>query len=80
MNLPSPSELASRLQGVLALPKGVATVWVWYDGHSLSLRVRVDPSYRASLMAVPAQFEGLPVVVETREPFEAADRTRQCFH
>lgn len=70
--MPNPNELASRLQGLLPLPSGAASVWVWQDGAEFSLRVRVDPWYRHSLDALPSDFEGVPVVVEIRAPFDAA--------
>jgi len=70
--MPNPNELASRLQKLLPFPQGSASVWVWQDGDKVSLRVRVDPWYRHHLDKLPNNFEGLPVVVEIRAPFDAA--------
>ncbi len=67
-----PNELASRLQGLLPLPPGAASVWVWQDGNEISLRVHVDPWYRHCLDKLQSEFEGVPVMVQIRTPFDAA--------
>lgn len=72
------NELASRLQRLLPLPYGAASVWVWRDGNQVSLQVHVDPWYRHSLDKLQSEFEGVPVVVQLRTPFDAAAPVSPC--
>lgn len=60
----SPSQAAQRLLSLLDIPAGTGTVWPVTRGGQLALVVRLKPGVSLKRDALPASFDGYPVVLE----------------
>lgn len=64
----SPEKAAKLLREQLKFRKSAFSIWVWYDGQTPCLIVRLDPRLMNEESAVPLMFEGYKVKVQARDP------------
>lgn len=57
---------ARRLFDIIDVPRGVVGVLAWPDITHPSIRVFVVPGFKLPVSAVPTEFDGFPVEIETR--------------